>query len=82
MSKKSKREERMRNNPVGVSFDDLRSVMENHGFELEHGQGSHNVFKHKETKKSLTIPKSGNDVKPVYVKQAMAAIDELEDEDD
>jgi len=82
MTKKSKREERIRNNPKGVSFDDLRGILENHGFELDHGEGSHNVFIHEKTRKSLTIPKSGNEVKPVYVKQALAAIDELEDEDD
>jgi len=82
MTRKSKREERIRNNPKNVSFDDLRGVLEDHGFSLAHGKSSHNVFVHDETKKSLTTPKSGNNVKPEYVKQALAAIDEVEEQDD
>lgn len=70
MAKRDKRLQKARNNPKGVSFDDLRGILENHGFNLDHATGSHHIFEHDKT------------VKPVYVKQVLATIDKLEAKDD
>ena len=44
MSKRKKRLEKIRQNPKNVSFDDLRQLLENNDFELDHATGSHHIF--------------------------------------
>ena len=71
MAKRDKRLQKARNNPKGVSFDDLRGILENHGFNLDHATGSHHIFEHEDTGDTLSIPSHDKTVKPVYVKQVL-----------
>jgi predicted RNA binding protein YcfA (HicA-like mRNA interferase family) len=48
VSKRRKRLEKLRQNPKDVSFDDLRKVLEDFGFELVRSCGSHFAFRHDE----------------------------------
>jgi predicted RNA binding protein YcfA (HicA-like mRNA interferase family) len=78
MSKREKRLEKIRQNPKDVSFEELRQVLEDHGFTLESVAGSHHNFKRRvktETFK-ITIPYH-KPIKSFYVKQAIKAIDAI-----
>lgn len=78
MSKRFKRLQRLRKNPKNVSFDDLRLVLEDFGFILERSSGSHHSFKIRIRGENqlLVIPYS-RPVKSIYVKEAVALIDEI-----
>lgn len=81
MSKRAKRLQRIRQNPRNVAFRDLQTVLEDYGFVLDRTDGSHNSFVGKVRGEDvlLTIPLS-HPLKPVYVKQALALIDQIEAE--
>ncbi len=88
MSKRKKRLQKLRNNPKDVSFDDLRLVLEDYGFELENIVGSHHTFRITIDERNylLVIP-FNRPIKPIYVKKALQLIDkriqdELEDAED
>jgi predicted RNA binding protein YcfA (HicA-like mRNA interferase family) len=79
MSKREKRLQKIRQNPKNVSFDDLKLVLEDHGFWLDHATGSHHVFKVQvsDEERTLVVPFK-QPVKSIYVKQALEMIDDLE----
>lgn len=87
MSKRRKRLERMKNNPRNVSFAELRSILEDYGFEMARSSGSHFTFKVMIDEKwiSLAIP-FARPIKHNYVKEAIRLIEEIsaesEDADD
>jgi adenylosuccinate lyase len=72
MSKRSKREERIRKSPNNVSLEDFEDLIKEHGYIKEGG-------KHPKARiGSLTMPyKRENPVKPVYVKELLRIIDSL-----
>ena len=78
MSKRSKRLDRIRQNPTNVSLDDLRRVLEDYGFVLERSEGSHFTFSViiANQTKLLVVPYR-RPVKPIYVKKALQIIDEV-----
>ena len=76
MSKKTKRLDSIRNNPKDVSFSELCLVLEDHGFNVRSGKGSHHVATHPATGVTLTLVKR-NPVRRVYVGNALAAINEV-----
>ena len=78
MSKRAKRLQRLRSNPKNVTFDDLRTVLEDYGFTLERSSGSHHSFKAKIAGefRLLVVPYS-RPVRPIYVKDAIELIDEI-----
>ena len=76
MPRRSKRLDRIRNNPKDVSFSDLYSVLEDHDFAIRSGRGSHYVATHPPTGITLTLVRR-NPVKRVYVENVLAAIDEI-----
>ena len=80
MTRKQKRLQKIRNNPKGVSFADLQKVLEDYGFMLARITGSHHIFKTtiKGETVTITIPSHGKVVKPVYVREALSHIDEIE----
>lgn len=45
MSKREKRLQKLRQNQKDVSFEELRQVLEDHGFTLDHATGSHFTFR-------------------------------------
>ncbi len=83
MSKRAKRLQRLRQNPRNVAFRDLQAVLEDYGFVLDRSDGSHHSFVGKVGGEDvlLTIPLA-HPLKPVYVKQALALIAQIEDEQD
>jgi predicted RNA binding protein YcfA (HicA-like mRNA interferase family) len=75
MAKKNKALDRIRNNPKNVRFEDLQAILEGFGFTIRHRSGSHAVFFY--GKHILVIPFRKPFVKVVYVRLALAAIDEI-----
>lgn len=75
MTKRDKRETKIRNNPTQVRFDDLDSVMQGEDFDCEEGDGSHKVYRHSLYKGIVTVSPHGGMVKSYQVKQALAALD-------
>lgn len=88
MSKRKKRLERIRQNPKNVSFQDLRQVLEDHGFVLDRVVGSHHTFKRKKGDEIIVVPYTRAQLQSVYVRRALELIDQViasaesEDEDD
>jgi predicted RNA binding protein YcfA (HicA-like mRNA interferase family) len=78
MSRRDKLLERIRANPHRVSFRDLATVLEWHGFELRRTRGSHHLFKRGQN--SITVVFRKPYVHPRAVKEALALIDALNDE--
>ncbi len=78
MARRDKRLQKLRQNPKNVSLDDLRQVLEDYGFWLDRIVGSHHVFRAEIDQRvwKLTIP-FNKPIKIIYVKQALAAIDEI-----
>ncbi|HJP94581.1 MAG TPA: type II toxin-antitoxin system HicA family toxin [Pyrinomonadaceae bacterium] len=72
--RKRKLLDRLRNNPKGATFDDIRTLLLQEGFQLDRVAGSHHIFK----KASVTfvIPVHANRVKSLYLKRVIALIDE------
>ncbi len=71
-------QEKLRQNPKNVSFDDLRTVLEDFGFEFVRSSGSHFSFNITldDEPRLLVVPFS-RPVKPVYVNKALELIELL-----
>src|SRR5260221_13538468 len=78
MAKREKRLQKLRQNPRNVSFDELRQVLEDHGFTLARITGSHHIFVAEigEQVWKLTIP-FHKPIKTTYIRTALNAIDEI-----
>jgi predicted RNA binding protein YcfA (HicA-like mRNA interferase family) len=79
----------LRNNPRGVKFSDLETLLVRFGFVLVRTTGSHHIFRYSDENniENLVIPVHGNNVKPEYVTEVIEALDRLfpqteEDTDD
>ena len=81
MSKKKKRLLRMRRNKKNVRFDDLISVLEDHGFAVRQGKGSHVMAERLTDEGTISIalvkPHQSKFVKVAYVKLALKEIDNV-----
>ena len=80
MTRREKELERIRNNPTNVSFEDLDKLLRSYGFEPRSHGGSHYVYDAKGCR-PLVVPKR-RPVKSVYVKKALAFIEECADPTD
>jgi predicted RNA binding protein YcfA (HicA-like mRNA interferase family) len=78
MTKKSKVFERLRNNPKGATFDTIRTLLIQEGFELDRVAGSHHIFKGGGV--TFVIPVHNNRVKAVYVKRVIELIEQAQGE--
>ncbi len=72
MSKRDKLRRKLRNNPKGVKFSDLETLLvrvkeSHHFYQYQHG----------EIKVIMAVPVHGNQVKVQYVKDSIALLDEL-----
>jgi predicted RNA binding protein YcfA (HicA-like mRNA interferase family) len=76
MSKRDKLRRKLRNNPKGVKFSELETLLLRFGFILMRIAGSHHIFRHPENAK-LVIPVHGNTVKPEYVNTVIETLDVL-----
>ncbi len=64
----------MRNNPKDVSFEDLKKVLLDFGYEVENSGGSHWVFR-KDSFETQVVPRK-KPIKAIYVIRALKAIGE------
>ncbi|MCI0693133.1 type II toxin-antitoxin system HicA family toxin [candidate division KSB1 bacterium] len=83
MARKEKLLSRIQNNPHQVRFEDIDKVMRQAGFGERHS-GSHYVYSHPQIPGVVTIVrphgKGGTQfVAPIYIKKALAAIDQIEE---
>ena len=84
MARKEKLLNRIRNNPKQVRFEDVDKIMRQCGFEERH-DASHYVYSHPQVAGVVTIVrphgKGGTQfVAPFYIKRALEAIDEIEEQ--
>ena len=64
---------KLENNPKNASFDDVKRLLLNHGYELDHVKGSHHKFK--KGGDTVVIPYH-KPIKEIYVLQILAKIRE------
>ena len=76
MSKHAKTLAKMRNNPRDWRIDELVSVAALYGIEIRNDGGSHHVFSHPSVLQAVCIP-AHRPVKPLYVRQLLALIDQI-----
>lgn len=62
-----------------VKFDELCSLVESYGFELDRTRGSHHIYKYPRFQGIVNIqkPHHGSDVQPRICKQALDAVQEV-----
>jgi len=86
LSRREKRLQKIRQNPKNVSFDDLKQLLQDYGFELRRVTGSHHIFEYTlEGERLKFIVPFGRPVKPYYIKEAIRIIGlmaQRESEDD
>ena len=71
--------QRLKNNPTGVTFDDIRTLLFREGFRLDRIAGSHHIFK--KSGVTFVIPVHANRVKSVYVKRIIQLVEEAKGRD-
>lgn len=78
MSKKKKLLDKLRRTPIPTDFpwDDLVTLMEQAGFDVECDGGSHHMFEHRETGFRFSMSKThpSGELKRYQVKNAIAAL--------
>jgi hypothetical protein len=78
MSKADKLLAKMRNHPLDWRIEDIRMVASAHGITERDAKGSHTYFFHVDMPEiKLSVPVK-RPIKPVYVRQFIALIDQLE----
>lgn len=77
MSRKEKRDIKIRNNPRDVDFDDVAPWLTGHGFTLDRVEGSHHIFSHPKGRLLNFQPDGLGKAKAYQVKQAIEVLDEL-----
>ena len=81
MTKQDRQLARLRQAPNSVRPEELRAVLERYGFELRSVRGSHWIYKHPQLVRGLAVPYR-RPLKPIYVAQALNAIDEVIEHED
>ncbi len=79
MSRKEKRDSKIRNNPSDVDFREIGPWLTDRGFTLDRVEGSHHIFSHQKGKLLNFQPDRNGKAKPYQVKQAIKVLDELEE---
>ncbi len=70
--------ERAKNNPGSVSFAELDTLLQRWGFARRQPRGGSSHYFYTRGSVTLSIPREGKAVKPVYVRQAMRALEQLD----
>lgn len=74
MSKKDKLIKAMKNNPKNIPFEDIKKLLEDHGYVYHNSGGSHFVFR-KDNMASIVIPYR-KPIKAIYVKHVLEILGE------
>jgi predicted RNA binding protein YcfA (HicA-like mRNA interferase family) len=77
VSRKEKRLAALRANPKGWRYDELRTILEEFGFQTSTSGTSHRVFKHPSGIRVGLVDSGSGTLLPVYAKAALKAIDSL-----
>ena len=75
MTKKIKSFDKIKNNPKDVKFNEIKNILDEHGFVLKRISGSHFIYSKDEI--TFVIPSHNNKVKEIYVKRIIELIDNL-----
>jgi len=73
MSRNNKLFQKIKNNPNNVTFSEIRSLLEEQGFELKRISGSHHIFNKDDI--TFVIPVHNKRVKSVYTKRVIDLIE-------
>lgn len=73
MTKRDKLVDRIRQRPPVADFDDVRAVLELHGWSFDRQRGSHASFT-KDGEHSITVPIAHGKVKRVYLTRICEAL--------
>ncbi len=76
VSKVDKLLDQMRRNPCDWRIESLEAVAARFGIKVRKPAGSHVVFQHEASAIAVTVP-AHRPIKPVYIKQFLALIDDL-----
>ena len=68
---------KMRNNPIGWRIESLEAVARSLGISIRKSGGSHVVFEHEASEILVSVP-ARRPIKPVYVRQFIQLIDDIE----
>ena len=68
---------RLKNNPRGATFEEIRTLLSQEGFKLDRVTGSHHIFKRSGV--TFVIPVHQNRVKSVYVRRVIELIEEAKE---
>jgi predicted RNA binding protein YcfA (HicA-like mRNA interferase family) len=82
MTKLEKLLKRIENNPKAVTMADLQTLLEAYGFRLARVKGSHYIFEHAGRDETLVIPYRRPYIKASYVKDALARVENIADQED
>ena len=82
VTKRDKRIEAMRRNPKEVTADELDAALTGLGFRCRSGKGDHRVYMHPDLSHPVVVDPNRPHLKRYVVMNALAAIDELQDEED
>jgi len=75
MTRAAKAIEAAKQNPKGLSFAQLRSIVEAAGFTLKRVSGSHHVYSRPGIAEIINIQPAGKDAKPYQVRQVLELIE-------
>ena len=73
--KKDKILAQLKASPHNARFSDIRNLLEEEGFVLDRIAGSHHIFRKEST--IFVVPMHNNRVKVVYVKRAIAIVEDM-----
>jgi predicted RNA binding protein YcfA (HicA-like mRNA interferase family) len=73
VTKRDKLLDKLKQSPHNVTFDDVRRVLEDEGFQLNRVSGSHHIFKKGEM--IFVVPSHGKRVKVFYVKRLVEIVE-------
>ena len=76
MTQAEKLLENMRRNPRDWRISDLEALAKRFGLKVRKAGGSHAVFFHEATGKSLSVP-AKRPIKPIYVQSFLALLDDI-----
>lgn len=77
MSKRDKLRQKLRENPIGVKYHQLETLLLRFGFSLIRIRGSHHLFRYEDDTftQNISVPVHGKNVKSVYVKEVIELLD-------
>lgn len=67
----------MRRNPLDWGMQDLLKIARQIGMEVRSRGGSHHVFAHQASARTVTVP-ARRPIKPIYIKLVLELVDDIE----